>query len=370
MSFIALIARNLFRQPVRALLTTLGIAIGITTVVALGTVVEGLKVSSEQVLQSGGSDFMVAQRGSADLSFSIVTEEEWAALSARPDVERAMGAVIDISRVGGQAFFVTMGVEPDQLAAVPMEIIEGELLGSDPGSIMIGDRAARTLRASIGSTITFHDQPMTVTGIYHAGNLWQDGGAYAPLATVQALSGRSGTITAVFIKVAAGFEPEAVARSIEEDMDQLAAIVDQSDYGEVDQGIKMIDAANLAISLLAVGIGAIGVMNTMVMSVVERTREIGILRAIGWRGRRILQMVIGESILLCLLASAIGALLGVLLSRAVMQIEEIGAFLEPQYTPEIFLRALLVGVTVGLAGAIYPAMRAVRLTPMEALRHE
>jgi putative ABC transport system permease protein len=144
--------------------------------------------------------------------------------------------------------------------------------------------------------------------------------------------------------------------------------VNVGDYSEVDQGIQFLDAANLAISVLAVGIGAIGVMNTMIMSVFERTREIGIFRAVGWSGRRILRMIITESMLV--VAAFVGSTLGVLATRAILMIDMVSNVLEPQYSADVFIRALVVAVVVALAGAAYPAFRAVGLTPMEALRYE
>jgi putative ABC transport system permease protein len=177
-------------------------------------------------------------------------------------------------------------------------------------------------------------------------------------------------VTFVYVRVEEGADPEAVATGIRDDFALLTTVANVGEYSRVDQGIEIMDALNLAVSALAVGIGAIGVMNTMVMSVYERTREIGILRAVGWRGSRILRMIIGESVLLCLIAAVVGSGLGVLASRMVLLIPAVRSLLEPTYTIDIFVRGLVVAIAVALVGAIYPAIRAVRLSPMEALRHE
>jgi putative ABC transport system permease protein len=370
-SFAALIVKNLVRQRVRTALTVLGISIGITTVVALGVVTGSLKSTAGEILRMGGADFMVAQKGAADLSFSIVPEEDVQLLGQRPDVARAEGALFHIVRVGSNPYFFVIGRRAEDLAANPPRIVAGGTW--DPGAtdqVMLGTRAASDLDAGVGDTVTIEKRQFKVAGIYHTGKLWEDGGANAPLAVVQEMSARSGVVTAVFITVASGQEPREVASRIENDFPNLAAIADVSEYGEVDQGIQMLDAANLAISVLAVGIGAIGVMNTMVMSVFERTREIGILRAVGWSGSRILRMIIGESLVLCGIAAAVGAALGVLATRAILLIDTVRNLLQPEYTLDIFIRALVVAVVVALAGAAYPAFRAVHLTPMEALRYE
>jgi putative ABC transport system permease protein len=247
----------------------------------------------------------------------------------------------------------------------------GEPWGLDAtDEIILGKDAAADLRAGVGDVVEIEDRQFTVTGIYQTGRLLEDNGAYAPLATVQEIAGKTGVVTAVWITVQPGADPDAVADSIERDFPNLATITGVGDYGKVDQGVQFLDAANLAISVLAVGIGAIGVMNTMVMSVFERTREIGILRAVGWSGRRILRMIMSESLLLCLVAAGLGAALGVLATRAILLISAVSHVLEPVYPVDIFIRALVVAVGVAVVGAAYPAFRAVRLTPMEALRYE
>jgi putative ABC transport system permease protein len=235
---------------------------------------------------------------------------------------------------------------------------------------MLGSRAASDLGVDVGSTVTLLGRPFAVVGVYRGDMPLFDGGAYAALETVQQLTHREGFVTALYVKAKPGTDPAAVAAAIEASSDTVTTVSSVEEYGKVDQGVEAIDAANFAISLLAVLIGAVGVTNTMIMSVFERTREIGILRALGWRSGRIMRMIVGESLLLCLAAAAVGIALGILATRALMLVPAIESFLEPQYSAGLFLKAFAVGVGVGIAGALYPAARAVRLSPMEALRHE
>jgi putative ABC transport system permease protein len=371
MSLATLVLKNLFRQRVRTMLTVAGIAIGVATVVALGAITGGLKGSSGEFMHAGGADLMLAQKGASDLSFSAVPEAEVAAIAARPDVKRATGFMLEVAEVDSNPFFMLFGYDAGALAGEQLEVLSGRLLA--PGSLdeaMLGASAARDLEVDVGSTVVLDAQEFAVVGLYRAGDKWRDGGAIVPLAATQRISSKDGVVTAIHVTVDDGADPHAVALSIEEEHPQLAALEQSSDYGEVDQGFKILDAANLAISLLAVGIGAIGVMNTMIMSVFERTREIGVLRAVGWRGSRIIRMIFLEALGLCLVGAIVGAALGVLATRAVSLVPAVSSFLEPAYSLEVFARALIVGVVVAMVGALYPAVRAVRLSPMEALRYE
>jgi putative ABC transport system permease protein len=370
-SFLSLIVKNLVRQRVRTGLTVLGISIGITTVVAMGVVTHSFKQTFAEVIHLGDADFMVVQKGAADLSFSLVSQEDAAALADHPGVARAEGMLFHIIRIGSNPFFILMGRNAEDLASNPPPLLDGAVWGPDAtDELILGKRAAGDHGVGVGDTLTIEDRPFRVAGVYLSGRLWEDGGAYAPMATVRDMASKFDVVTAVFITVDPGTDPESAAESIEETFKNLATISNVGEYGKVDQGVDFLDAANIAISVLAVGVGAIGVMNTMIMSVFERTREIGILRAVGWSGHRILRMIIAESLFLCVIAAGVGTALGILATRAILLIDTVSSFLEPQYTIDIFVRALAVAVFVALAGAAYPAFRAVRLTPMEALRYE
>ncbi len=369
MSFFSLVAKNLFRQPVRAFLACLGIAVGITTVVALGVIVEGFKSSSAAILTFGEADFFVAQNGASDLSFSTLAESVDARIAEQPGVERTVPAIFHIARAGSNPFFFLLGLKVSDLALSPPPLVAGRLPGEGTADeILLGDEAAAQLGVAVGGEVKIADRTFVVAGVYHTGAKLEDNGGKAPLTTVQEIAAKPGSLSVVYVYVEQGADVGKVADAIEKAVPVAAAIKDINDYDKVDQGFRIIEALNTAIIAIAVGVGAIGVMNTMVMSVYERTREIGVLRAVGWSGFRVLRMIVTESLLLCLVAAVVGTALGVAATEAVMRIPAIESLLEPRYTTDIFVRALGVAVVVALFGAAYPAYRAIRLTPMEALR--
>ena len=139
MTFFAFVLRNIARQRVRTTLTVVGIAVGITTVVALGAVASGLRATAGAMLRTGGADFVVAQKGSADLTFSTVSQADWDRVASRDDVARVTGLLMNVSRVGSNPYFALLGVRPDQLASAPPTLERGRLLASGrTDDVMLG----------------------------------------------------------------------------------------------------------------------------------------------------------------------------------------------------------------------------------------
>lgn len=369
MRFATLVIRNVVRQRLRTVLTVLGIGIGVTTVIALGAITSGLKASSVEMAHTGGADFMVAQKGAADLSFSTLPASDIASVAATPGVSAAWGVLIHISRVASVPYFFTYGVEPTSFDQLDLTIARGRVPRGSR-ELLIGVKVAGDLGLDVGSTVVVEHTTLEVVGVFEGGGRYQQLGGYTLLATAQALARSGDTVTVVYVKATEGTDPAAVQRRIEAGSDRFATIATAAEYGEVDQGLEVLDAANLAISMLAVVIGAIGVMNTMIMSVFERTREIGVLRAVGWSGWRVVRMILGESIALCLVATVVGVVAGFSVTRAVLLVPTIGSLLSPSYPAGLFVRAVVIAVVVAIVGALYPALRAVRLSPLEALRHE
>ena len=131
----------------------------------------------------------------------------------------------------------------------------------------------------------------------------------------------------------------------------------------------LLDQVVVVFTILAIFAGGIGVMNTMLMSVFEQTREIGILQAIGWSKAMIVRQVMIEGLIVCLIAGPVGIALGVVGLLLISSIGDLG-WVAGDYAPSVFVLAFAVAVGMGMVGAIYPALRAVQITPIEALRYE
>ena len=124
------------------------------------------------------------------------------------------------------------------------------------------------------------------------------------------------------------------------------------------------------IAVLALTIGGLGMMNAQLMSVLERTREIGVLRALGWRRNSILSLILREAWLLGFLGGIVGVGIAFGLNFLLSLVPLVSDSLNPLWSADVFLRAAAVALVLGLAGGLYPAFRATMLQPVEALRYE
>jgi putative ABC transport system permease protein len=169
--------------------------------------------------------------------------------------------------------------------------------------------------------------------------------------------------------------PEALGRT-----DELIQEIEQrfpdvvgyrsSEFARNTPDIQTFQALAGAISFIGLLAGALGTMNTMLMSVFERTREIGTLRALGWRKRRVITMILGESLTLSLIGGLVGVALGVGLALLVGTIPAVSGYFVPRLSVSSIASGLSVALTLGALGGLYPAWRAARLQPVEALRYE
>ena len=373
-----MILKSLFRRKTRTLLTVAGVAIGVAAIVALGSLSEGLAAGYGALGGGSGADLLVVQSDVIDIILSAVDEEVGTALANLSGVEEATGMVYTMAATQGVPYFIVFGYEPDGFAIRHFKIVEGEGLAVGARSprptrhgghpLILGRAAADDLDKEVGDTLRLYESTYRIVGIYETGAPLEDSAGVVLLSDAQALSGHPRQVNAYLLKLRDIKDAERVRQRIERHFD--FTVTTSSDFASKQEAIAYIQGFTWAISLLAVVIGGVGVMNTMLMSICERTREFGALRAVGWRRRQVLGLVLKESLTLTGLGGLMGIGLGVAVVRAVEHVPAVSGFLSSTFSPILFAQAIGVALALGLVGGAYPAWRASRLMPAEAMRSE
>ena len=235
---------------------------------------------------------------------------------------------------------------------------------------MLGKNAAESLKKNVGDNLQLPGGVYRIAGIYETGLAYEDGGAVVALADAQGAFEKPRQVTLYQIKLKDPEQAETVRRLIEKRFGKDVALSTASDFLEDSADMKNMEAMLGAIFALAIIVGGVVVTNTMVMAVLERTREIGTLRAVGWSKSRILWMILNESLLLSIVAAGAGLLVGIGFTAGLRAIPGVGLFLTAIYTPEVIVQAVVMSLFLGVVGGLYPAWHASRLSPIEALRYE
>jgi putative ABC transport system permease protein len=371
-SFAWLIGHNVWAKKARSALTALAIAIGVMTVVALGIVTHSVRATAAGVLAVGEADFTVAQRNVSDILESALTEQQLARVRAERGVASAVGVLLDTERLDAQhPLLVEIGITPDDLAPFGVRIVAGRpFAATAEDEVMVGSRLAQDLDLRLGQPLVLAGGPKEVVGIFATGNVFGDAAVMFPLVPFQAFERQPGGLSLLFVKVDPGADVATVERRIERSSPILVGIRNLMEFGRADRNYQLITAADRAATIVAIAIGAIIVANTMLLSLVERYREFGILRAVGWSRRRVVALVLGEALAISLGGAAAGVGLAYVLVRILARLPDLAGILDPSYTPGVFARALVTAAAVAFLGALYPATRAARLAPLEALRRE
>jgi putative ABC transport system permease protein len=372
MTFVGLMARNLRVKLLRTVLTAVAVAVGVASGVTLGIVTHSLRETAVQILQIGKADFSITQKGVTDVLNSVLDEGDLAELGRDPDIVSTVGVLVTIEDLGSDnPMFLQIGVPPDKLEAFGVRIVEGVAYSATaPDEMMLGYRASRNLDKRVGDTMQIGDDTYRVVGIYATDQEFGDSASMFPLVPLQASERKPGDVTIAFAQARPGADIDALRTRIERDFPQLITVRTATEFGRVDRNLQLLSAADDGATILALTIGVIIVTNTMLLTFFERTREFGVLRAIGWSRRRVMALVIGETLLVSLAGAAIGVAMSFVAITVLQHVGNLAGVLDPAYTADVFGRALTTAAGIGFFGALYPALRAALLQPLEALRRE
>lgn len=359
---------NLWRRKTRTLLTLLGIAVGVAAVIALSTFGEGMASGFESLSSASGADLQVAQKDAAMIILSVIEEDVGNELRQVPGVAEVAGTIASLAQLPESPYFVVIGEDPRGFALRHYRIIEGRPIAGRR-EIMLGKMTATHFNKGIGDTFRIKDFGYRVVGIYETGVGFEDGGAVIHLADAQRLFDMRRRVSYFSLKVRDLSAIDEVRREIEARFDNLS-VTRSGEPSRQDEIIGLYRSLGWFLGIFAVLVGGLGMMNTMLMSVFERTREIGVLRALGWRRRRVLGMILSEA----LIVAALGGLLGVGMGAGLIALSRmspaVANMLPAHIPPSLFAQGMITALLLGAVGGAYPAWRAAQLAPIEAMRQE
>jgi putative ABC transport system permease protein len=376
MWFTTFVLRNLTRRPLRSLLTAFAVGIAIGAVIALVGIANGFEQTFITLYANAGVDMVVVRKGARQRMNSSLDEKLGEQIKRLKGVREVLAGLADTVSFEDQGLYsvVVQGWEPETAVFNHLTIIEGRnLVKDDRRAVLLGTILAGNLGKKVGDLVEVVDgENYHVVGIYESHNVYENGALVIPLKELQRIMDRQGKVTGFSLILDNPRDPaarEELRREIEALGPGLSAL-STTDHVKTITELRLARGMAWLTSSIALFIGFFGMMNTMVMSVNERMHEIGILRALGWRVLRIVRMVVLESVVLSTLGSLAGMAGAIVLLRLLTRSPTVNGLIEGRIQPELLGYALLIAIGLGLLGSILPAVRAARMLPTEALRHE
>jgi putative ABC transport system permease protein len=365
---VSLALRNLARRPLRSSLALCGVAIGVAAYVALVSIADGFVVTLTRIGQLGQPDLVVQTRGVVDPILSAIPEPVLLELRADPALAEVDTYATHVARQPAQPFFLVFGLAAGGASWRSCRIEEGAAPRAGEREVLIGRLAAERLEVALGGELLASGGALRVCGIFSSTNALLAGSAVTTAEQHHALFPDRPLAQLAFLHFAPDVDRRAWRARFEEVHDTLQTLEPArftEAYPELDLGRQLARAVSWIACLAA----AIGVLNTMMMNVLERTREIGTLLAIGWTRSRVLRMILSEGLVLALLGGAAGLGLGAVGAQITVAWLD-WVLVTAQVRTSTLVEGGALALALGLVGALVPALRAARLAPTEALRYE
>ncbi len=386
------ILRNLTRRKLRTVLTISGITIGIWALVVFGSMANkinalvdgGSKYFGDKVVVTGSN---LGGFGTAPMS--ITTADQIATLDGVDVVDPSVSLFWDREIGGGFGL-------PDQISGVvpgadqgretfELKYAQGRALAADDEGksvVVLGSDIARKHSAKLGQSITIRDHQFEIVGILEPTLTAPDTTALVPLAAAQQLFFEdlpaivkkgldpAELVTQVIVYPKAGVDTDALANTIEHTIPNSSAMTGKEFDKQVGSSTAIFNAIIIGVALISLVVGGLSVINTMAMSVAERTREIGIKRAIGGSRRRIIRELVTEAGLIGLIGGLLGLGLGALVVSFANEAGRANGTVLFELTTGTAVSAVIFSTVLGMLAGIIPATHAARLDPVQALRYE
>jgi len=370
--------RNITRRKFRSALTILGVVIGIATIVSLMTVGYGMRTQVKTTLNEmlGAGIILSSRSGAVD-----VPEYVKDIVLNVSGVKEAVPVITTMVNVGEQPVF-TVGINPEDATRLyHVSLEDGRLLKPDEDDgVIFGASTAATLGIKINDTVTLNVQGGGVGKKFHvvgflraigAGEL--NIGCFITLEAAQQLLNREGYVSNLLIVLDDPSKGEYLEQTLRNMFEDASVVREEELMRQIDRIMNVINGVLLALGSVSLAVGALGILNTVMMSVHERRREIGMLKAVGAERWHVLFLFLSEALIISIIGGLIGCglgLAGVYLIQWLVSMIGLNLTVPLLIAPDILVGAFAVAIIIGIIAGIYPSWKASNVPPVEALRYE
>ncbi len=377
MHYYTLIWKNLTRRRIRSGLTIFAVAISIGCVVALVGISTGFKRTFNGLYETKNLDMIIVRSGQGQRLASTLDQGLAEKFRRIPGIKMVFPGLVDVISFEEQGIYgaVAQGMQMDPRTAASFRIMEGRTLKPDDGKVMLlGSILARNLGKKLHDKVEiFEGEFFEVVGIFDNSNVFENGSMIVTLAELQRLLDRPNQVTGFSVVLEPEFRSpekmEQIRRNVEAVVPGLSAMPIREHVDTLTE-IRAASAMAWLTSVLALVVGTAGVLNTMLMSIMERTREIGVFRAIGWTSRQVVWMVLAEAVSLSLIGAVLGTLTALAIVGILTRLPWAGGFVDGYVPPSVIAQGMTIAILIGVLGGSLAGVHAARMLPTEALRHD
>jgi putative ABC transport system permease protein len=323
--------------------------------------------------ENAGTDLAVVQKTFLNTS---VDQSIGPVLQRIPQIAIAAPMIINMMAVTPEVNTLVYGWQANTFEFSALNILQGRRFRDGQQEVMLGELLAGSLNKKVGDSIDLQGGSFTVVGIFRSQSALEAGAIIMPIDQMQSLSGMSGKVTAYHVQLKPappGVSPDQWRQQAE---DAVASAlpglraVPAAERAANNQLVILAHAAAWGTSLIALLVAALGIANTMAMSVFERTKEIGVLRAMGWSRWRVMTLILMEAAALGVAGGVVGVALGWGALHILGMLPQTASIVSSTLPLRTLLDGLIMAILVGVAAGSIPAWRGAQLSPVEALRHE
>lgn len=363
--------RSLASRPRRTTLTVAGVAAAACAYMLLVGSAHGFLAQFRKLSVLFGADLVVMQAGSTSPWNSVLLTQHLTKLGEIPGVAGVSRLALGKARIVGAPFFLLFGLDSGEPLLRQLSIVRGRALQPGRDEMLLGVLAATRLGTAIGQEIDVRGRRLRVVGVYRSGDRVVDAGGTLDLATTQNLFNLHEAVSLVFLDLKPAADSKAAAAAAEAAVPNVV-VADADDWVENYGQLVMVERFARFLAALALLIAALGVSNVLHVSVSERTQELAVLRAIGWRRSRVAAQILAE----CGLVTLVGAAAAVPVAELILRLVnspwagslETAGFLPAHLSGGVILEGTVVSCIAGVLGATMPLLRAIRVRPADALR--